>query len=348
MPRSSFQTVALVLTIFTILAGKVSATEVEILYKGPPPSGDIYYTAVMASGEIDGTDGEELIITDDYGSFKILDWDTQTRTFHQKWLSDPIFQTNRVKRIFVPNTRPGYDVFIIFLDSSNNLIIYKWLDYIVVREPTIYSSRNPDITDYDDFVIGEFAPGYRGWEIALVMSRNLNFTGNPFNLGYLKIGNFKPKLQTILSRMVLNLGDNPGLNIVCGFDGSQGLVIMPKAESGQKSCRILYTAPPFNEYMEYFFACKKGEKIGWTGMIQNGGTSYVSTYVREEKGNSLIKFYSVSQRLKYSFAISVPDNVSSWVMSDVDADGTRELVILDFMGILHVYKLNSLLNAKGR
>ena len=345
---SFLKKICLALLISTFIVGKPNAKEESLLFKGSLPSGDIYYTSVMACGEIDGTGGEEIVITDDYGCFEILDWEPKSKSFRQKWLSDPIFETNKARRIFIPNTRAGYDTYIIFLDSSNNLIIYKWFDYITIKEPTIYLSRNPEFLRFSDFTIGEFASGYHEWEMALIASKAVYLTSSPINLGYLKIGTFKPRFTAITSKVIFNFDGKPKLYVDHGFGGSQGLLIVPKSIIEGKLCRVLYTLPPFNECKEYYFACKKGEKIGWVGKIQNNSPEYMSTYTRNERGSSSIKFFRLGDQLEYTFSVPVPSNVSSWELCDLDADSLRELVVLDFLGTLYVYDLHPFLTVKGK
>lgn len=314
----------------------------EILYSGMPPWGDSYYTAKIACGEIDGYNGEELVITDDYGTFQVLGWDSVNQTLYQKWLSDPVFESHKINKIFLipqPNTHSAY---IVSSDSANNLRTFKWINYLVEEGKYLRLKKSPTFQSSMNFIIGKFSTTHKGWEIASMTTKTLEFADYSIPFQILRTGYFLDDFHPTSSYLLSSKYKQPKLFIVNGF-GSQvhGLVVASYINDKKTSMRITHISSNFKSCKDYDFYVEAREKIGWIGKITKDSPVYITTLVKNEGFSDRIRFYIVGNQILYAFQARMPSDISSWVLGDIDDDGLRELITLDFMGQLHIFRLRN-------
>lgn len=319
----------------------ISATQSEeLLFEGLPPSGDQYYTACLECSNVDGYPGAELVITDDFGAFQILAWDPETRSFSENWFSDRVFELNRVKKIFLPYNCAKDESFIVFIDTADDLRIFHWREYIVTEIGLIHLSSLRNYSLISDFLIADFLPKISGWELLTFQTYFKTFNRKDYSIGLLNAGQFNPGFTSIKTSTFLGLKSNSKLFLdhhKCPYP--HGVVVVSKSNESGNVYTIFWTKDPLVTLRQSKINLDKRAKIGWIGEIDNSGNSYLTCFIRSEDKNSRIQFHKIARETSLAFEVEVPLNTSKWVLGDIDGDGMRELIVLDFLGKLYVYDL---------
>jgi len=313
---------------------------IELLYSGLPPWGDSYYTAKISCGDIDGYDGEELVITDDYNTFQVLRWDPITRTFYQKWLNDPVFETSRINKIFIIPKSNRDDSRIIFVDSINNLKVFVWLNYLAKEETAIRITNKPTFQSWLNFGVGKFSNTRKGWEVVSMASKSIDLPGYSFNFQILRTGHINNGYHPSTTYFLPFVHKQPKLFFIKDFNNrAEGLVIASYNEGKQPSIKLTYITPDFNRCTFYTLHTTSREKIGWIGRLYAKSPVFLTALLKNEKTGDKLRLYKLDKDIKHIRDINIPPNVSSWEFADIDNDKFRELILLDFMGYLYVYHL---------
>ena len=323
-----------------MMVSAINASENVLLYSDTPPGGDQYYTANIASSNLDGLPGDEIVLTDDFGAFQILSWDDENREFIERWVSDPEFELHRIKNIYLPPVSENNNAFLIFQDTFSNLHIFQWMEYMVSDIGIIHFNNAPGSELVKDFTIGEFASELTGWEIVTLRTDSLTFDKASFSYGIITTGNFQPELRQHSAVVLLNIDEESHLEIVNYLDDQmQGLLNITDKASTEGYYRIRKTYPPFDKYEEFVLPSENIEKIGWAGQIEKSGDSYLTYFTRQDDSKGQICFFILGDTPETAFEISVPSNTSKWTLGDINNNGIRELIVLDFHGIISVYNL---------
>ncbi len=324
-----------------LIASSVHASEVTLIYSDTPPGGDQYYTASIACSNLDGNPGDELVLTDDFGAFQVLSWDDVNLKFIERWVSDPVFEIHRIKNIYLPPVFGKDNAFLVFLDTVNDLHIFQWMEYIVSDVGVIHFDSAPGSIWVKDFTAGEFSSELTGWEVITLRTDSILFDGISFTYGIINTGHFKPELRQRSAAVILNIEEESHLEIIhCMDDKTQGLLLVSDNPTSEGFYSIQKTYPPFDKYKEFKLQADDIEKIGWTGQIDNSEISYLTYLIRQDDSDSKICFFRLDDNPATVFYVAVPSNTSKWVLGDIDSDGTRELIVLDFHGIISVYDLS--------
>ena len=334
------------IALFLCLTTPVLSIEPDILFSGTPPAGDKYYTASIACSNLDGIPGDEIIITDDFGSFQILKWNILTSDFTEDWVSDPVFETSRVKEIFALNI-PGKNPFLIFRDSANNLRLFNKQRYVIKDVGEIFFDGIPASNRINDFAVGEFNVKNEGWELVTLRCGSVNFGLKRISFGILNTGHFTPELHQQSSNVLFNINSESNLEVEHFFsDKSHGLLIIPNTIENE--IVVHRTSPPFNSYSIIEITDTSKSQFGWAGQIRKSGNSYLTAFIRDEDSLSRISFFNLDAVDSESIQITIPSNSSKWVLADLDGDDLRELVVLDFLSNLHIYDLSGMFPNKNQ
>ena len=333
-----------IFVIFMLPVSVIHAADVSLIYCDTPPAGEQYYTACIACSNLDGKPGDELVLTDDYGAFQILSFDVKNKEFIERWVSNPEFEIRRVKKIFLPPASSNEKAFMVFLDTADDLHLFQWMEYMVSDVGVIHINSAPGNEWVQDFTAGEFSSKLPGWEIITLRCGSIAFHEIAFNYGILNTGNFTPELRQHSAAILVNIEKESHLEIDHYMsDKQQGLLIISDSPTSDGFYRIHRTYPPFNQYRQFKLPAHNVEKIGWAGQIDKSGISYLTYFVRREDTDSKIRFFSMDDNPAATFDVSVPSNTSKWVLGDINGDGTRELIVLDFLGKLSVFDLRNAL-----
>jgi hypothetical protein len=334
-----FLTIAFVVFILTNVAISATHSE-ELLFEGLPPSGEQYYTACLECSNVDGYPGAELVITDDFGAFQILAWNPETKGFTENWFSDRVFELNRVKKIFLPYNCAKDESFIVFIDTADDLRIFHWREYIVTEIGLIHLSSLRNYSSISDFLIADFLPKISGWELLTLQTYLKTFNRQEFSIGFLNVGQFNPGFTNIKTSTFLGLKSNSKLFLdhhKCPY--AHGVIVVSKSDEPGNKFIIYWTKDPLATLRQSKIDLEPRAKIGWIGEIDNSGNSYLTCFIRSEDKTSRIQFHKIARETSLSFEVEVPLNTSKWVLGDIDGDGLRELIVLDFLGKLYVYDL---------
>ncbi|MFH1515307.1 MAG: hypothetical protein ABIG42_07590 [bacterium] len=317
------------------------SSNAKILYSGTPPAGENYFAASIACANLDDIPGDEIILTDDFGSFQILKWDSVKRKFTEEWVSDPVFETCRIKEIFALNIS-GKNPFLIFKDTSNNLHVFNRQKYVVNDLGEIFFDGFPANERINDFAVGEFDLKNKGWELVTLRCGLVKFGLNKITFGIINTGHFTPELHQQSSNVLFNIDIDSDLEVEHFFPAkTHGLLIIPNSTENKNKITIHRTHPPFNKYSIIQISGASPERFGWAGQIRESGNSYLTAYIRDEKSQSRICFFNLDTVNPVCVQVSVPPNSSRWVLGDLDGDNVRELIVLDFLSQLNVYDLSS-------
>ncbi len=333
-----------IIAIFMLPVSVILAADATLIYSGTPPAGEQYYTACIACSNLDGNPGDELVITDDYAAFQILSWDSKNMEFVERWVSNPEFEIHRVKNIFIPHVSSNENAFLLFLNTVDDLHLFQWMEYMVSDVDVIHINGAPGNEWVKDFTAGEFILKLSGWEMITLRCGSISFGEISFTYGILNTGNFTPELRQHAAAILFNIERESHLEIDHYMDDElQGLLIVSDNPASDGHYRIHKTYPPFNKYRQFRLPANNVEKIGWSGQIDKSGSSYLTYFVRSEDADSKIHFFKMDDNPATVFDVSVPSNTSKWVLGDIDGDGTRELIVLDFLGKLSVFDLSNAL-----
>jgi len=333
-----------IIAIFMLPVSVIHAADVSLIYCDTPPAGEQYYTACIACSNLDGNPGDELVLSDDYGAYQILSWDSINMEFIEKWVSNPEFEIHRVIKIFLPPVSSNESAFLVFLDTLDDLHLFQWMEYMVSDVGVIHFNSTPGNEWVKDFTAGEFSSKLSGWEMITLRCGSIAFDGISFTYGILNTGNFTPELRQHAAAILFNIEKESHLEIDHYMgDKPQGLLIVSDNPASDGHYRIHKTYPPFNKYRQFRLPANNVEKIGWAGQIDKSGISYLTYFVRSEDADSKISFFRMDDNPATIFDVSVPSNTSKWVLGDINGDGTRELIVLDFLGKLSVFDLSNAL-----
>lgn len=332
------------IVIFMLPVTAIHAADASLIYCDTPPAGEQYYTACIACANLDGNPGDEIVLTDDYGAFQILSWDSKNEKFIEKWLSDSEFEIHRVKKIFLPPVSSNENAFMVFLDTVDDIHLFQWMEYMVRDVGVIHINGAPGNELVKDFTAGEFSSKLSGWEIITLRCGSITFKEISFSYGILNTGNFTPELRQHAAAILFNIEKESHLEIDNYMDNnSQGILIVSNSPTSDGYYRIHKTSPPFNKYRQFRLPANNVEKIGWAGQIDESGISYLTYFVRSEDADSKIRFFRMDDNPTTVFDVSVPSNTSKWALGDINGDGTRELIVLDFLGKLSIFDLSNAL-----
>jgi hypothetical protein len=312
----------------------------QLLFEGLPPSGEQYYTASLECSNVDGYPGAELVITDDFGAFQILAWDPESGNFKENWVSDRVFETNRVKKIFLPYNCAKDESIIVFIDTADDLRIFHWREYIVTEIGIIHLSSLRNYSSISDFLIADFLPKISGWELLTLQTYIQTLNRMEFPIGFLNVGQFNPGFTSIKTSTFFGLKSNSQLFLdhhKC--PDAHGVIVVSKSSEPGNKFTIFWTKDPISTLRQSKLSLEQRAKIGWIGEIDTSGNSYLTCFIRSEDKTSRIQFHKIARETSLAFEVEVPLNTSKWVLGDIDGNGLRELIVLDFLGKLYVYDL---------
>jgi hypothetical protein len=317
----------------------------EIIFSGFPPEGEQYYTALIECSELDGKLGEEIIITDDYGSYQILSWDREHKMLRERWVSDPVFERFPAKKIFIPSLfHDDQESYFAFINKQNEISVFKWFRYLVTYSEMANLESFKGSDSLIDCAIGRFRSKSKHWEyISLHGIKSRIFNKPPATI--LSYGNLDSEFH-VSSSIILGYY-HPGLSLTLvnhGFDKPQSVLFTVPRSGNRKTISFLHSAYPFKTAKFYRYKSKESVlQSGWAGAIDKTSILYLTFMSKDTANNHYINFLRIDEKPSVPLKIQIPQNTSKWVLGDLDGNGIRELIILDFSGKLQIYDISETL-----